>query len=152
MDRINRLLDNQNFPQLPRIMVKTMHLFMHKLDEQMQEATLNISMEQFAILNILETGEDLIQQDLADLMNKDKSAILRQLNKLQDRKLLARIPDPEDKRKKQIVITKQGLDLLSKARNIEQKVIETVLEGIEGEEMQQMYATLMKIQSNILKG
>lgn len=151
MNHLNKLLDNQKFPELPRVMLKTMHLLMHQLQARIQMAELNLSTEQFAILNILETGEDFIQQDLADLMNKDKSAILRQLNKLQDRKLLARIPDPKDKRKKQILISKQGLELLQKARNIEQKLIDEILEGIEAEELQKMYATMLKIQTNILK-
>ncbi len=150
MNQLNQLLDNKKFPALPRIMVKTMHMYMHRVQLTMQKADLNLSMEQFAILNILETGEDLIQQDLADLMNKDKSAILRQLNKLQERKLLARITDPKDKRKKQIVITKQGMELLAKARKVEQQVIEHLSEGIDDEEMQRMFETLLKIQANIL--
>jgi DNA-binding MarR family transcriptional regulator len=76
-------------------------------------ATLNddVTMKQGAVLYfIAQSGsEDLIQQDIAEMMDINKSATLRTIDILEKKGLVKRFPVANDRRKNKIEVTKQGL-------------------------------------------
>lgn len=92
------------------------------LDSRFSEAEVELTLEQYYILNILENEEGLILQDLADIVDRDKSAVLRHLNCLEEKHFVARAEDPEDRRRKILLVTKPGIRMLKKARDIEDQV------------------------------
>lgn len=148
---MEEILNIEGIPELPKAMLGTLHLMMQEIQSVFHQEAIHISIEQFGILAILASGKDLIQQDLADLMNKDKSSILRQLNRLEEQKMTARIQDKSDKRKKQIVITKQGLEALALARKAEAKVIEQMLKGVNPIDLKTLFMVMQQLQNNLKK-
>ena len=131
--------------QIGRMLHGTMKALMGRLAIHFERASIPLSVEQFIILRIVFSHERMIQQELAELLRKDKSAVLRQINALQDRHLLARIPDAEDKRRNHVVITKQGMEMLERAGEIHTVVIDEMLDGVDDAE----YATFMKVMLTI---
>ncbi|MBZ9631578.1 MarR family transcriptional regulator [Salegentibacter sp. LM13S] len=100
------------------------------IDKSVMEKGHELSMEYFIMLNILYDKDNIIQQDLASIMNKDKSAILRQIDVLERKKLVVRIPDSEDRRKKTIVLTKDGRKMVEKLRKIEADIFNSLLKNV----------------------
>lgn len=88
---------------------------------------LKISPEQYAILDCLSRQNMITQQTLCDLTKKDKPNVTRLLDRLEDKKLVQRMADGTDKRKKRICITDQGLSMYEK---VNQTVIETLMHAV----------------------
>lgn len=131
-----------------RMLSNTMKAMLSQLGNYFEEANIPISTEQYIVLRIVSTSDQLIQQDIAEILRKDKSAVLRQINQLQEQKLLARIADPEDKRRNIVVITKQGMEMLELAGKIHNKAQTILLNGVSQEQFNNFVHVLTTIQVN----
>src|SRR5512138_2747446 len=79
------------------------------LKRRLTEQDITITLEQLGLLHaISENKAEVAQQDMADLMGKDKSAILRLIDSLEKKRLVVRTNDPQDRRKNVLVVTQQG--------------------------------------------
>ena len=67
-----------------------------------------ISMWGYAVLNALVEQPIRTQSALAAAIGADKTRIIGVLDELQDRALIERTPDPEDRRAHQLAITEEG--------------------------------------------
>ena len=92
------------------------------LQQRFTESSVNLTMEQFFVLNILDNEEGLILQDLAEIVDRDKSAVLRHINGLEEHNYVVRSKDPEDRRRKILLITKKGVKELEKAQQVADQV------------------------------
>jgi Transcriptional regulators len=122
------------------------------IKRRLSEAELNITLEQLAILHaISENKEEVVQQDMAEMMNKDKSAILRFIDSLENKGLVIRTSDPLDRRKNVLNITEQGKITLAKTLEIGTKVNEKLTEEISQSDLDIFYSVVEKIKSNAEK-
>ncbi|MCK9220758.1 MAG: MarR family transcriptional regulator, partial [Bacteroidales bacterium] len=65
--------------------------FMKRINEQGEEA-IRITHEQFGFLYAISKNKnDVIQQDMAEFMKKDKSVILRTIDSLEEKNLIRRV-------------------------------------------------------------
>ena len=91
-------------------------------------ASLNddVTMKQGAVLYFIarSANEDLIQQDIAEMMDINKSATLRTIDILEKKGFVKRFPVPNDRRKNRIEVTKQGL-----------KVVDAFIESVKEKDM-----------------
>ena len=106
------------------------------ISSRFTEEEVDLTIEQYFILNILDHEEGLILQDLADILDRDKSAVLRHLNCLEEKHFVARTTDPDDKRRKVLLVTKSGLEVLNKARTLAQKVNEELVSDLPEEKLE----------------
>jgi len=109
---------------------------------------IDITVNQMVLLNMLNNQDGLIQHTLAETLNKDKSAILRQINCLENKHYLVRVPDKQDKRRKVLMLTKPGLEILEKALNVENEVLKTILDNIDNKHLEIFYDVLEQIHEN----
>ncbi len=121
------------------------------LKKRFQEEGINLTIEQFFILNILDNEDGLILQELAEIVDRDKSAVLRHIDGLEKNHFVTRVKDDADKRRKLLLITKQGMKVLAKARAADQqldKEINGEIENIETEEFEDALAKMHKFLSD----
>jgi len=123
----------------------TMRAMVKMFGKIFQTTDLDMTPEQFWILDMLSRSEDSIQSDLAEMMDKDKSAIMRHIDALEDKRWVARMNDSNDRRRKILVITKQGDDVLQQARKVVDNAMREITSGISGEEMTIFASVLQKI-------
>ncbi|MDR0368777.1 MAG: MarR family transcriptional regulator [Bacteroidales bacterium] len=97
--------------------------------------------EAFGILMIVGCHQDVIQQDIAALAKKDKSAVLRQIDLLERKSLVKRKEDSNDKRKNRIVTTKEGKKIIKMLAEREHELFLSLSQGIDAKEM----ATFVKV-------
>jgi len=82
-----------------------------KLLEAFKEKNIDISGEQWQLLVHLWEKDGRKQQDLADIMHKDKTTMVRLLNSVEKKNLVTRIPSETDQRTKLIYLTTIGKKL-----------------------------------------
>lgn len=82
--------------------------------------TREITFEQMGVLYYISKNEagDIIQQDLADIMDKNKSAILRSIDILEEKGYVKRIRVSGDRRKNLLEITTSGKAIIDKMHEI----------------------------------
>jgi|AntDeeMinimDraft_5_1070356.scaffolds.fasta_scaffold05453_3 DNA-binding MarR family transcriptional regulator len=100
------------------------------MQQRFTESRVNLTMEQFFVLNILDNEEGLILQDLAEIVDKDKSAVLRHIDGLEEHHYVARSKDPDDGRRKLLLITKKGIKQLDKAEQVAERVNDELTDHI----------------------
>jgi MarR family transcriptional regulator, transcriptional regulator for hemolysin len=80
-----------------------------KRTEEYPGLEIRLSPEQFGLLNAISCiKEDVNQNDLAKMTGKDKSAILRMIDTLEEKDLVRRVASVSDRRKKYLMVTKLG--------------------------------------------
>lgn len=99
---------NLSLPELTRMMREVFRIYKKRFDEQEYEE-IKISIEQFGLLHAISTQkEEVIQKDMAEFMGKDKSAVLRLIDSLEEKELVRRITDIKDRRKNYLLVTEAG--------------------------------------------
>lgn len=101
------------------------------LKDRFAENDIDLTLEQYFILNILENEEKLILRELATIVDRDKSAVLRHIDRLEKNHFVTRITDQKDKRRKLLSVTKRGLQVLQKARTVDDQLNRDLMNQVE---------------------
>jgi len=105
--------------------------------------------EQFGLLHVINLkNETCVQQDLANMMGKDKSAILRLIDSLEEKKLLIRVVDSTDRRKNCLHVTELGRDVIQQYVDMEAQISKELTRGISDEEMETFFQVISMIRTN----
>ena len=94
-----------------------------------------LSIPQFGILDFLLTNTQAVQTDLANHFAKDKSVMLRQLDDMEKAGWIERQMDPNDRRRKNLVVTKAGMEVYRKVAKLRAKVFARVLDDVGKKEL-----------------
>jgi DNA-binding MarR family transcriptional regulator len=76
-----------------------------------------LEMWDYAVLTALEEGPAQTQARLAAAIGRDKTRLIPSLDRLTERGLVVRAPDPEDRRNRTVSLTPAGRDLLDRTRS-----------------------------------
>lgn len=118
-----------NIP-LGYLLGQSLRVFRNQLVFEFKEKEIKLTLDQFVILHLLNANCDLIQQDLANQLQKDKSIIVRQINSLLENQFVVRLTNKEDKRKKNLILTKRGFDILNQMKQIASELSGKLLSGV----------------------
>jgi DNA-binding MarR family transcriptional regulator len=108
----------------------------------MNEAGIQLPMEQLPILVILQKHNSLSQRELSDITLRDKSSILRSVNALQKKGLLTIEHDTADKRKNNISLSAEGIRLAVQIRQLMNKGENEVLSVFSVDERSTAFQTI----------
>ncbi|OWW25764.1 hypothetical protein B4Q04_09205 [Zobellia sp. OII3] len=143
------MIKTEQFNSSSRLISATERLLSAHLQRAFQENGVEITIEQWRILFYLWKEDGINQQELAKRSKKEKSTMTRQLDTLEKKGLLIRRCLDEDKRNKQIFLTKQGKALENKALSIANTITELSENGIAPDELAQFKQVLHKIIENL---
>ncbi len=114
-----------------------------------EASDIKLTIEQFRLLHAASVcGFDVVQRDLADVLGKDKSSILRLTDSLEDLALVKRVPDPHDRRRNCLVVTELGHAVIAQYLEIEFKLIEELKQGLTESDMNIFFKVIQTIQKN----
>ncbi len=141
-------MEQDNLP-LGMVVGQMMHEMLRVLKKRdIEQAEVILSIEQHAVLHILNEREsDVILNEMADAMGKDKSAILRIIDVLEEKELVRRAVDPKDRRKKFLMVTKKGEQVIEKFLKIEAELRTELKEGLTKEDMNTFYKVVSHIKT-----
>ena len=94
------------------------------------------------LLTIHYSDTETIQQDIADIVKKDKSAVLRQIDNLEKKNLVQRTVAPNDRRRNIIHITDEGLNLINEVNNKLDEMQSFLSDGLEASDLDIFYKVL----------
>lgn len=140
-----------NKSSLPFLFGNTIRALMKQSTKEFENQEVNISPEQHYILRILTSQEESIQSDLAEIMQKDKSAIMRHVDQLENLGFVIRVNDAVDRRKKHIVITETGSEVLKKCEEVITNLMGKNMQDISEEELSTFKKVLLKLKENAEK-
>ncbi|HPF90894.1 MAG: MarR family transcriptional regulator [Flavobacteriales bacterium] len=118
----------QALPTMFRSMIRLVAVEMGKHGSE-------LSIPQFGILDFLLTNTQAVQTDLANHFAKDKSVMLRQLDDMEKAGWIERQMDPNDRRRKNLVVTKAGMEVYRKVAKLRAKVFARVLDDVGKKEL-----------------
>jgi len=92
---------------------------MHRLDEELRARTDLDARSYDAMLHVYEAGFTGIRMaDLAERVVLSKSGLTTLVDRLEERGLVRRLPDPADRRAIRIIITEAGLETFRSAAGV----------------------------------
>ena len=108
-----------------------------------QEA-LGMNLKQVSMLASLRDIGELPQTTLCDMMKLTQNTVVTWLNELEDLGYVARIRDPEDRRKHNVALTEKGASALERAETELRRLEDETLTGLNADERTQLRKLLAK--------
>ena len=128
---------------------RTMKMVDLYFQDTFKENDLNLTKNQWLLLNILKDQDGRPQNELAFITNRDKACLTRLISVMEKKNLVARISSKEDKRINQIYITKKGASTFKETLPVVSKSLDTIQDGLTQKEVQNTIEIMKKIQANI---
>lgn len=97
----------------------------------------------FMLASLRDQGE-LPQTTLCDMMRLTQNTVVTWLNELEDAGYVARIRDPQDRRKHNVALTEKGIAALERAETELRRLEDEVLSGLNADERTQLRKLLAK--------
>lgn len=139
---------NISMLELGKMMHSIIRIFKKRTEEQYLDG-IKISTEQFSLLYAITlVEEDVIQKDMAGVMGKDKSAILRLIDSLEEKELVRRVADIKDRRKNYLMVTKVGYRIIDQYLKVMQEMMIDLQQGISPEDITVFQKVVSQIISN----
>jgi DNA-binding MarR family transcriptional regulator len=91
---------------------RTSHKLRLVLDKKFHSNNIDINVEQFIVLRLLSKNNGANQQQISNIIDRDKTTITRLISRMEAKNLLLRVPCKEDKRVKNVYITNYGKQVL----------------------------------------
>ena len=125
-----------------------MRVFRKVVVKRFQERETELTLEQFSIL--IKVGEegDTTQTAIAGSVGMDKSAVLRIVDVLEEKKFIERVSDNEDRRKKTLEVTKKGKAKIEALGVLFSSIVEEISIGVKEADMKSFMKTLGKLKEN----
>ena len=127
---------------------RPLRVFLNQLAIEFRNREIELTFEQFVMLRMINANSQLIQQDIAHHLQKDKSLIVRQMNGLIEKGYVVRRANKADKRKKNLILTPKGTEMMNKITELSFEVSNKLLSGIEVEDYNAFRRVLNTIQEN----
>ena len=119
------------------------------LAEVFKKKGVNLTAEQYLVMDTLWNEGTLTQQEIAFIIQKDKNSVTQFIDNLEKKGLVTRSVAKEDRRVNNIVVTKEGMALKDSTKQLAIDTMEKALEGIPVADLQTFVNVLKKVCSNI---
>jgi DNA-binding MarR family transcriptional regulator len=130
------------------ILGRSLMIFKNQVAEEFKNSGIELTFEQYVMLHMINSTCDLIQQDLANHLQKDKSLIVRQINCLIEKQYVVRLTNKDDKRKKNLILTEKGIRMMNQMTELALDISRKLLDGISDSDYSTFRNVLYKIQEN----
>jgi DNA-binding MarR family transcriptional regulator len=114
-------------------------------------ARLNLNLTQASLLVFLHESGPLRQTQLARRLGQGRAATGSTVDQLEDRGLVERQPDPDDRRAWLVTLTPRGKDLVDPINEIDRVLRAELRLDISREERQQLARLLLRLQANLAR-
>ncbi|MBR4802556.1 MAG: MarR family transcriptional regulator [Bacteroidales bacterium] len=114
-----------------------------------EDEGLNITPEQFLVMDTLWDEGVLTQQQIADYILKDKNSVVKLVDGLEERNLVRRSNNPKDRRQNLIEVTDYAMKIKDKVTKVAMDAVDKIINGITKDDMQKFIKVLSKMAENM---
>lgn len=125
--------------------------FKQSVNDAFVEGGYDITAEQFLLMDTLWTEGTISQQQIADIMLKDKNSVVKLIDSLEDKKLVKRVNSPKDRRQNFIRVTGKASKMKDGMTIIALSAVEKITEGIDDDDIQTFISVLDRMAQNMDK-
>lgn len=109
----------------------------------------NLTAEQYLVMDTLWNEGTLTQQEIAYIIQKDKNSVTQFIDNLEKKGLVARAVDKGDRRVNNIVVTAEGMGLKDSMKELAISSMEGILKDISAADLNTFVEVLQKVCDNI---
>ena len=91
------------------------HVFHQRLTREFRDNAIAVTVEQFSVLAILFYQNGVSQQEISDVLGRDKTTVARVISIMERDNMITRVMNKEDNRGKLIYLTRKGRSIQQKA-------------------------------------
>ena len=117
--------------------------------DKLQENGINITPEQFLVLDILWEKQSLSQQNIADIIQKDKNSVTKIIDSLEKKQLVRRVMDKKDRRINKIELTDEAISLEKVTTDVAIKFMNDAIKGIDNKDLDCFVNVMRQIKDNL---
>jgi len=115
----------------------------------LKQGNVELTPEQFLLIDLLWNHGPMSQQKLADTMRKDKNSVTKLTDALERKGFVVRKRDEKDRRSNILVLTDKAQDMKSEAKETGISMLDKILEGISEKDLQNFLGTLQRMSENM---
>ena len=115
----------------------------------LKQQNVDLTPEQFLLIDLLWNQGPLSQQELADQLQKDKNSVTKLVDAIERKGFVIRQQNPTDRRSNTIILTDLANSLKDDAKNKGISILDKMLAGISDEELCTFLNTLNKLCANM---
>lgn len=119
------------------------------ISSMLKQSNVQLTPEQFLLIDILWNQGPMSQQKMADTLHKDKNSITKLADALEKKGLIVRERNAKDRRSNTMVLTPEAESLKFGAKEAGISILDKILVGISDEELRSFLVTLNKISDNM---
>lgn len=119
------------------------------LAEVFKKNNVNLTAEQYLVMDTLWNEGTLTQQAIAFIIQKDKNSVTQFIDNLEKKGLVTRSVAKEDRRVNNVMVTEEGTALKDSTKQLAIDTMNKALEGIAEEDVETFVKVLKKICANI---
>lgn len=117
--------------------------------KELNKNNINLTPEQYLVMDILWDAEMLSQQAIADIIQKDKNSVTKFIDSLEKKGLVYRAVNKNDRRVNNIIVSEEGMKLKDKTTEVAINMMSNVLKDIKEEDLVAFDKVMNQIKSNI---
>ena len=117
--------------------------------KELSRNDINLTPEQYLVMDILWDAEVLSQQAIAYIIQKDKNSVTKFIDSLEKKGLVYRQVNKKDRRVNNIVVSEEGMKLKAKTTEVAIGMMRNVLKDIKEEDLVAFDKVMNQIKGNI---
>ena len=117
--------------------------------DRLQENGINITPEQYLVLDILWEKPSLSQQSIADIIQKDKNSVTKIIDSLEKKNLVKRVVDKKDRRINKIELTDESVALEKSTTEVAINFMNDVVKDIDNKDLDTFVNVMRKLKNNL---
>lgn len=117
--------------------------------DRLQNNGINITPEQYLVLDILWEKQSLSQQNIADIIQKDKNSVTKIIDSLEKKNLVNRVVDTKDRRINKIELTEEGLALEKITTEVAINFMNDTIKDIDTQDLDKLVEVMRKLNDNL---
>ena len=119
--------------------------------KELSRNDINLTPEQYLVMDILWDAEVMSQQAIADIIQKDKNSVTKFIDSLEKKGLVYRQVNKTDRRVNNIVVSEEGMKLKARTTEVAIGMMRNVLKDIKEEDLIAFDKVMNQIKDNIDK-
>ena len=117
--------------------------------DRLQRNGINVTPEQYLVLDILWEKQSLSQQNIADIIQKDKNSVTKIIDSLEKKNLVNRVVDKKDRRINKIELTQEGLALEKITTEVAINFMNDAVKDVDNQDLDKFVEVMRKLKDNL---